>query len=46
MLRVPGSDVDLLTVKTEGADVRLVYSPLDAVAFAAKNPEREEGRGW
>ncbi|NDV63086.1 hydrogenase formation protein HypD [Puniceicoccales bacterium CK1056] len=41
MLRVPGSDVDLLTVKAEGADVRLVYSPLDAVAFAAQNPDRE-----
>ena len=41
MLRVPGSDVDLLTVKAEGADVRLVYSPLDAVAFAAKNPDRQ-----
>ena len=31
MLRVPGSDKDLFTVKSEGGDVRVVYSPLDAV---------------
>jgi hydrogenase expression/formation protein HypD len=41
MLRVPGSHDDLYHVKARGADVRIVYSPLDAVEFAAENPERE-----
>lgn len=41
MLRVPGSDKDLLSVKSEGGDVRIVYSPLDAVKLAAQHPERE-----
>jgi hydrogenase expression/formation protein HypD len=41
MLRVPGSRDDLLSAKAAGADVRMVYSPLDAVALAAKNPDRE-----
>jgi hydrogenase expression/formation protein HypD len=41
MLRVPGSSADLLSVKAQGGDVRMVYSPLDAVALAAKNPARE-----
>lgn len=41
MLRVPGSDTDLLAVKARGGDVRVVYSPLDAVKLAAANPERE-----
>jgi hydrogenase expression/formation protein HypD len=41
MLRVPGSRGDLLGRKAEGADVRVVYSPLDAVALAAANPTRE-----
>jgi len=41
MLRVPGSEVDLLTAKSEGADVRMVYSPLDAVRMAQSNPERD-----
>lgn len=41
MLRVPGSSKDLLTVKAEGGDVRIVYSPLDALAIAEKNLERE-----
>ena len=41
MLRVPGSQKDLLTVKSEGGDVRIVYSPLDAVALARKHPERQ-----
>jgi hydrogenase expression/formation protein HypD len=41
MLRVPGSAKDLLRVKSEGGDVRLVYSPLDAVKLAQTNPERE-----
>lgn len=41
MLRVPGSQKDLLTVKAAGGDVRIVYSPLDAVALARKHPERQ-----
>lgn len=41
MLRVPGSATDLLTVKASGADVRIVYSPLDAVRLARENPARE-----
>jgi len=41
MLRVPGRTVDLLTVKARGGDVRIVYSPLDAVAIAREHPDRE-----
>ncbi|HUR55660.1 MAG TPA: hydrogenase formation protein HypD, partial [Gemmataceae bacterium] len=41
MLRVPGSHTDLLRLKSRGADVRVVYSPLDAVDFAAANPHRK-----
>jgi len=41
MLRVPGSTQDLLRAKSEGADVRVVYSPLDALALARQNPDRE-----
>jgi hydrogenase expression/formation protein HypD len=41
MLRVPGSEIDLLGVKAEGGDVRIVYSPLDAVKLAEQNPERQ-----
>ena len=41
MLRVPGSDTDLLRVKSAGGDVRVVYSPMDAVALARENPDRE-----
>jgi hydrogenase expression/formation protein HypD len=41
MLRVPGSDKDLFRVKSEGGDVSVVYSPLDAVAIARDNPGRE-----
>ncbi|HMP73286.1 MAG TPA: hydrogenase formation protein HypD [Kiritimatiellia bacterium] len=41
MLRVPGSTKDLLTVKAEGGDVRMVYSPLDAVTLARNHPDRE-----
>jgi hydrogenase expression/formation protein HypD len=41
MLRVPGSARDLLTVKSEGGDVRVVYSPLDAVELARANPDRK-----
>ncbi len=40
MLRVPGSEKDLLAVKAEGGDVRMVYSPLDAVKLAQQNPEK------
>ena len=38
MMRVPGSDADLLTIKAQGGDVRMVYSPLDAVQLAQANP--------
>ncbi|MDI6766478.1 MAG: hydrogenase formation protein HypD [Bacteroidota bacterium] len=41
MLRVPGSEKDLLTVKAEGGDVRIVYSPLDAVKVAQQNPQKK-----
>ena len=41
MLRVPGSSEDLLSVRARGGDVRIVYSPLEAVALARKNPARE-----
>ena len=41
MLRVPGTERDLLSVKAQGADVRMVYSPMDAVTLAAENPDRE-----
>ncbi len=41
MLRVPGSTTDLLSVKAEGGDVRIVYSPLDAIAIAQQNPGRK-----
>lgn len=41
MLRVPGSTTDLLSVKAGGGDVRMVYSPLDAVKLAEQNPARE-----
>jgi hydrogenase expression/formation protein HypD len=40
MLRVPGSRGDLLTLRGRGADVRVVYSPLDAVEIARANPRR------
>ena len=40
MLRVPGSDCDLLSAKSGGADVRMMYSPLDAVSLAQRNPDR------
>jgi hydrogenase expression/formation protein HypD len=41
MLRVPGSSKDLLSVKAEGGDVRMVYSPLDAVKIARQNPDKK-----
>ena len=40
MLRVPGNGIDLLTAKARGGEVRIVYSPLDAVAIARENPTR------
>ena len=41
MLRVPGSTCDLLGAKSRGADVRVVYSPLDALVIARDNPGRQ-----
>jgi len=41
MLRVPGVDGDLFAAKSRGADVRVVYSPLDAVVIARGNPSRQ-----
>jgi hydrogenase expression/formation protein HypD len=40
-MRVPGSKKSLLQAKAQGADVRMVYSPMDALALARKNPDRE-----
>ena len=40
-MRVPGSKGSLLQAKADGADVRMVYSPMDALALAKKNPDRE-----
>ncbi|MEP7271706.1 MAG: hydrogenase formation protein HypD [Acidobacteriota bacterium] len=40
-MRVPGSKKSLLQARAEGADVRMVYSPLDALKLARENPERE-----
>ncbi|HEX4135319.1 MAG TPA: hydrogenase formation protein HypD [Bryobacteraceae bacterium] len=41
MLRVPGSDGDLFRIKSEGGDVRVVYSPLDCLKIARANPEKQ-----
>jgi hydrogenase expression/formation protein HypD len=41
MLRVPGSAHNLFTVKSQGGDVRVVYSPLDALGLARRHPSRE-----
>ena len=41
MLRVPGTQTDLLSIKAQGGDVRIVYSPLDAVKIAQDNPRKE-----
>ena len=41
MLRVPGTDKNLLMIKAEGGDVRTCYSPLDAVEIAAQNPDKQ-----
>lgn len=41
MLRVPGSNSDLFSIKASGGDVRVVYSPLDAVQIAQDHPDKE-----
>ena len=41
MLRVPGSEGDLFTIKSEGGDVRIVYSPLDCLKIARANPDKQ-----
>lgn len=41
MLRVPGSKKSMLQAKAEGADIRILYSPLEAVKLAQENPEKE-----
>jgi hydrogenase expression/formation protein HypD len=41
MLRVPGSDGDLFTIKSQGGDVRVVYSPLDCLKIARANPDKQ-----
>lgn len=41
MLRVPGSEMNLLEAKARGGDVRILYSPLEAVRIAEENPEKE-----
>ena len=41
MLRVPGKSGDLLSLKSRGADVRMLYSPLDALKIASASPEKE-----
>lgn len=41
MLRVPGSKKDLLSVKAEGGDVRILYSPMDGLKIAKENPHKE-----
>src|SRR5450432_138702 len=41
MLRVPGTGRDLFTQRAQGADVRVVYSPLDAVTLAQQHPDKQ-----
>ena len=41
MLRVPGSSNDLLNLKAQGADIRVVYSPMDAINLAQQNPRHQ-----
>jgi hydrogenase expression/formation protein HypD len=41
MLRVPGSDSDLLILKSRGADIRVVYSPMDCLKIARANPQKK-----
>ena len=40
MMRVPGTDKNLLQIRSEGADVRMVYSPLEAVNLAREKPDK------
>lgn len=41
MLRVPGSQADLFSIRAQGGDIRVVYSPLDALRIAQENPDKE-----
>ncbi|MGI8863950.1 MAG: hydrogenase formation protein HypD [Solirubrobacteraceae bacterium] len=41
MMRVPGSEITLMDAKAQGCDIRMVYSPLDALRIARENPDRE-----
>ena len=41
MIRVPGSTDDLFRIKSRGGDIRIVYSPLDAVRIAQQNPDKQ-----
>ncbi|NEO26256.1 MAG: hydrogenase formation protein HypD [Kamptonema sp. SIO4C4] len=41
MLRVPGSEQDLLSIKAKGGDIRIVYSPLDCLQIAQDNPDKQ-----
>jgi hydrogenase expression/formation protein HypD len=41
MLRVPGSAIDLLSIKAKGGDIRIVYSPLDSLKIAQQNPSKQ-----
>ncbi|MBI3822288.1 MAG: hydrogenase formation protein HypD [Planctomycetes bacterium] len=41
MMRVPGTCSDLLRVKAEGGDVRMIYAPIDALEIAARNPDKQ-----
>jgi hydrogenase expression/formation protein HypD len=41
MMRVPGTEMSLLDAKARGADLRIVYSPLDAIKIAQENPEKQ-----
>ena len=41
MMRVPGAKIDLLTAKSQGGDIRVIYSPLDAIRIAKENPNQE-----
>jgi len=41
MLRVPGSEADLFSIRAQGGDIRVVYSPLDALKIAQENPDKE-----
>lgn len=41
MMRVPGSRVSLMKAKTDGKDIRVIYSPLDSVKIAEENPDKE-----